>query len=152
MYHANRLASCAVALIVAVTPAVAVIDAYAADSPKDMALRGIMGKLGRDMQSVTGAISKEDWATVSELAPGIARHAEPPLTEKTLILRWLGTSAGAFRGFDSQVHEAAEIMAEAARRGDGDAVIAAFSKIQQGCFACHRAFRASFQEHFYEKR
>lgn len=148
----NHLASRVVALVLALTPPVAILDAYAADSAKTMALRGVMEKLGRDMQSVTGAISTEDWATVTRLAPGIARHAEPPLTEKTRILRWLGTNAGAFRGYDGQVHDAAELMAEAARRGDGDAVIAAFSKVQQGCFACHRGFRKSFREHFYEER
>jgi len=41
-----------------------------------------MEQLGRDMQAVTGAISMEDWARVVELAPKIARHAEPSLSEK----------------------------------------------------------------------
>lgn len=126
--------------------------AAAADEAKPMALRGVMQQLGRDMQAVTGAISQEDWARVARLAPQIARHAEPPLGEKMRILAWLGADAGRFRGFDEQVHQSAEAMGEAARRGDGQAVIESFAKVQQGCLACHQSFRKSFQEHFYEKR
>ena len=117
-----------------------------------MALRSVMEKLGRDMQAVTGAISKEEWTLVAELAPKIAKHAEPPLGEKMRILGWLGTDAGKFRGFDGQVHDAASSMGDAAKRGDGPAVIAAFSKTQQSCLACHQSFRQSFMKQFYESR
>lgn len=128
------------------------LGAQSIEAAKPLALRAIMEKLGRDMQTVTGAISKEDWAMVAELAPKIAKHAEPPISEKVRILTWLGTDAGKFRGFDGQVHEAAVAMGEAARRSDGQAVIANFAKVQQSCLACHQGFRKSFQEHFYEKR
>ena len=123
-----------------------------ADDAKPMALRGVMQQLGRDMQAVTGAISQEHWALVARLAPKIASHAEPPLSEKMRILAWLGTDAGKFRGFDEQVHQAADAMGAAAKRGDGQAVIQDFAKVQQSCLACHQNFRKSFQEHFYEKR
>ena len=89
---------------------------------------------------------------VAELAPKIAKHAEPPMSEKIRILAWLGADSGKFRGFDGQVHDAATSMGEAAKRGDGQAVIANFAKVQQSCLACHQDFRKSFQEHFYEKR
>ena len=74
-----------------------------AESAKPMALRGVMDKLGRDMQAITGAISKEEWAVVAELAPKIANHAEPPVAEKMRILnipyrnyRFLSTSITTF--------------------------------------------------------
>ena len=35
---------------------------------------------------------------------------------------------------------------------DGQAVIAAFSKTQQSCLACHQSFRQSFVEQFYGSR
>jgi len=111
-----------------------------------------MERLDRDMQAVTGAISKEEWALVAELAPKLAKHAEPPLSEKMRILTWLGTDAGKFRGFDGQVQNAATGMEDAAKRGDGQAVIAAFSRTQQGCLACHQSFRQSFVEQFYGSR
>lgn len=119
---------------------------------KPMALRGVMDKLGRDMQAITGAISKEEWAVVVELAPKIANHAEPPVAEKMRILAWLGTDAGKFRSHDGQTHESATAMGDAAKRGDGLAVISAFSKVQQSCLICHQSFRKPFLEHFYENR
>lgn len=119
------------------------------EATKPLALRGVMERLGRDMQAATGAISKEDWVLVAALAPKIASHAEPPLPEKVRILSWLGSDAGRFRGFDGQAHDAATAMGEAAKRRDGQAVIAAFAKVQQSCLGCHQSFRQPFVEHFY---
>ncbi|GAA4415753.1 hypothetical protein GCM10011450_13330 [Advenella faeciporci] len=117
-----------------------------------MALRGVMEQLGDDMQAVTGAISHEDWALVAELAPKIANHAEPPAEERVKIITWLGAEASKFRGADLKVKEAATEMAEAAKQADGLDVIAAFSKTQQNCLACHQSFRQSFIKKFYENR
>lgn len=119
-----------------------------AGAPAPMALRGIMEQLGQNMQAVTGAIAVEDWAKVAELTPKIADHPEPPLTEKMRILAWLKTDAMKFRGYDRQVHADATAMGEAAKRGDGKAVIVDFAKVQQGCLACHEGFRKSFVAHF----
>ena len=141
-----------ITLSVALATATTGLGAQSADAAKPMALRSVMERLGRDMQAVTGAISKEEWTLVAELAPKIAKHAEPPLGEKMRILGWLGTDAGKFRGFDGQVHDAASSMGDAAKRGDGQAVIAAFSKTQQSCLACHQSFRRSFVEQFYGSR
>lgn len=141
-----------IALSVALATAATGLGAQSAEAAKPMALRSVMEKLGRDMQAVTGAISKEEWALVAELAPKIAKHAEPPLSEKMRILGWLGTDAGKFRDFDGHVHDAATAMGDAAKRGDGQAVITAFSKTQQNCLACHQSFRQSFVEQFYGKR
>lgn len=127
------------------------VDVRAEDRHASMGLRTVMEKLGRDMQAVTGAISTEDWDLVAELAPGIARHAEPPAMEKVRILRWVGTDAGKFRGFDVQVEQAADAMAEAAARDDGTEVIRRFSEVQQACLGCHQKFRGPFVEHFYNR-
>lgn len=124
-----------------------------ADEPaKPMALRAVMQQLDEDMQAVTSAIAREDWIKVGELAPQIGSHQQPPLREKTRILAWLGTHAGEFRGFDRQTHKAAQTMAAAAAQNDGEAVIAAFAKVQQSCLACHTNYRKSFQQHFYNQR
>ncbi|WP_417544252.1 cytochrome c [Marinobacter sp.] len=119
-----------------------------AESAEPLALQGVMQQLGRDMQTVAGAIATEDWGTVAERAPKIARHAEPPITEKLRILNWVGSDAGKFRGFDGEVHDAATAMEEAAMRGDGKAVIKAFSKVQLSCLGCHQNFREPFIKHF----
>ena len=141
-----------IALSMALVTAATGLGAQSVDAAKPMALRIVMEKLGRDMQTVTGAISKEEWALVAELAPKIGKHAEPPLAEKMRILAWLGADAGKFRGFDGQVQGAATAMGDAAKRSDGQAVIAAFSKTQQSCLACHQSFRQSFVEQFYGSR
>lgn len=115
-------------------------------------LRLIMQELGRNMQRITDAISREDWAQVAQLAPKVATHPEPPLDEKMRILTYLGDNAIAFRSFDEQVHEAALIMGEEAQRGDGAKVIQAFARVQEGCLGCHQSFRKPFIEHFYNPR
>ena len=139
----------AAATVLALAGSAMADSGLSAETVKPLALRGVMDKRGRDMQVVTGAISKEDWAQVAALAPKIASHAEPPLSEKVCILSWLGGDAGKFRGFDGQAHDAATAMGEAAKRSDGQAVIAAFAKAQQSCLGCHQSFRQPFVEHFY---
>lgn len=153
MHRVSKLLSMfAAILFVALVSAATLAGAQTTDNTKPMALRGVMDKLDRDMQIITGAISREDWPLVAEVAPKIAHHAEPPLAEKVRILAWLGTDARKFRGFDEQTHEAANAMGQAATRSDGQAVIAAFANAQQSCLACHQGFRKSFSEHFYGKR
>ena len=141
-----------IALSMALATVATGLGAQSVEAAKPMALRAVMEKLGLDMQAVTGAISKEDWALVAELAPKIAKHAQPPLTEKMRILTWAGSDAGKFRSFDGQIQDAATAMGDAAKHGDGQAVIAAFAKTQQSCLACHKSFRQSFVEQFYGSR
>ncbi len=126
--------------------------AAATESAQPLALQGIMKQLGRDMQAAAGAIAIEDWPTVARLAPGIARHPEPPLAEKMRILAWLGRDAGKFRAFDVQVHASADAMGRAAARGDGSAVIDAFAQTQRACLGCHQGYRRGFVEHFHGRR
>ncbi|EOW9267625.1 hypothetical protein VCSRO160_3586 [Vibrio cholerae] len=92
------------------------LPAWAGDATQvePLALRKIMQELGRNMQAITGAISQEEWVQVVQLAPKVAAHPEPPLTEKMRILAYLGADATKFRNFDAQTHEAALAMKLAA--------------------------------------
>jgi len=152
MHHPKYLSICAITLAVTLFTPAAVLHAQPAEPAKPMRLQDVMEELGRDLQAVTGAISKEDWALVARLAADIAHHPEPALSEKARILAWLGTDAGKFRRFDGQLREAAVAMGEAATQGDGQAVIARLAEVQKDCLACHQSFRRSFQDHFHEKR
>ena len=134
-------------LLVAGAPALA-----AAEPAQPLAMRGIMQDLGRHMQTVTLAIAREDWALVEKTAPLIAQHPQPPLMEKTLILRFVGTDMGKYKSHDHKTHEAAHELAQAAKNKDGMAVIAAFQSVQTGCNGCHQEFRKPFVEHFYGAR
>lgn len=120
--------------------------------PKPLALRKIMQDLGKNMQAVTDAISREEWQQVEKIAPLIADHPQPPATEKVRILAFIGTDVGKFRGHDEKAHQAALGMMEAAGRQDGPAVIAAFAAVQNSCLGCHQNYRKPFVEHFYGKR
>ncbi len=114
--------------------------AQAADNSPN--LRTIMQDLSQQMQKGADAISREDWAALALIAPRIAEHPAPAVTEKVRILTALGSDATRFRELDHQTHRAAEEMAEAARKGDGMAVIAAYARVQTSCMACHQGFRA----------
>lgn len=118
-------------------------------SSEELVLRSIMRELDENMREVVGAISRENWEKVAEIAPLIADHAEPPFSEKARILRFVGTDAGRFRGYDRRVHEAARDMGDKARQADGQAVIEAFSRVQNHCLACHQEFKEGFRAHFY---
>lgn len=118
-------------------------------SGEELVLRSIMRKLDENMREVVGAISREHWEQVAEIAPLIADHPEPPLSEKTRILRHLGADAARFVGHDRQVNEAAMEMSAKAIQEDGEAVIEAFSRVQKHCLACHQEFKEEFKLHFY---
>ena len=123
-----------------------------AEPAQPLAMRGIMQDLGRHMQAVTLAIAREDWALIEKTAPLIAQHPQPPLMEKTRILRFVGTDMGKYKSHDHKTHEAAHELAQAAKNKDGMAVIAAFQSVQTGCHGCHQEFRKPFVEHFYGAR
>lgn len=128
--------------------------AWASDDTeaKPLELRRIMQELGKNMQTITEAISREDWASVAKVAPQIAEHPEPPVIEKMRILTFIGTDIGTFESHDEITHQAARTLEQVAARNDGQGVITAFANLQSSCLACHRSFRKSFVEHFYEQR
>ena len=139
----------AATVIAAISGAAEIRFTQAASPAKSMALRAVMKSLGRNMQTMTDAISKEDWAVVAETASKIAHHAEPPPPERRLIIDWLGSNSETFEALDEQTHEAAQAVREAAEGGDDQKVIETFARLQNSCLACHQRFRKPFVEHFY---
>ena len=119
------------------------------EAAKPLVLRGIMQKLGKQMQTVTLGIAQADWVLVEETARLIAEHPTPPLLEKTRILGFVGTDVSKFKGHDEDTHQAARALEEAAARRDGQRAIAAFANLQNSCLGCHQEFRKPFVEHFY---
>ena len=114
-----------------------------------LALRIIMQELSKNMQAVTDAISREDWARVAEIAPLIADHPKPPQEEKVRILSFIGQDAGRFKAFDGKTHQTAKELGEIASKQDGAAVISSFAALQSSCLACHQSFRRPFKKYFY---
>lgn len=120
-----------------------------AQAAEPLALQKVMKDLGSHMQTVAGAIARENWASVAETAHLIGEHPQPPLTEKLRIISFMGANMAKFKAFDEQTHEAAHEMASAAQAQDGQKVIGSFQKLQTSCLSCHQTFRPAFVEHFY---
>ncbi len=114
-----------------------------------MELRLIMQDLELNMQRIASAIIREDLATVAEIAPLVADHDEPPMTEKMRILSFMGSDAGAFKSLDGVTHDTAMMLKEVAENDDGDAVIKTYADLLQSCVACHQKFKQPFVDHFY---
>lgn len=112
-------------------------------------LQKIMKDLGRNMQTITDGISREDWALIEKQAHLIANHPQTALSEKVRIMGFAGTSMTKYKAYDSETHEAAHGLGKAAKSKDGAGVINSFQKLQSACFNCHREFRKPFVEHFY---
>lgn len=125
------------------------LTAAHAQAAEPLELRKIMKDLGKSMEIVTDAISREDWSLVERTAHLIAEHPQPPLSEKMRIITFMGTNMSKFKGFDEQTHGAASEMAAAALEKHGQKVISAFQKIQSSCLGCHQAFRPEFVAYFY---
>jgi cytochrome c556 len=138
-------------LIIAASLISIALTASHAQAAEPLELQKIMRDLGRNMQTVTDGISREDWALVESSSHLIAEHPQPPLPEKMRILNFIGTNMSKFKGFDEQTHEAASEMAAAAQEENGHKVISTFQKIQSSCLGCHQSFRTGFVEHFYGK-
>jgi cytochrome c556 len=122
------------------------------DRVAPLALRAIMDELNRNMQTLTDAISREDWEQVAKTAPRIADHPQPPMMEKLRILNFAGSDVHKFKNFNRQTHHAATHLEEVAGKQDGHAVIAAFAALQSSCLDCHQDLRKTFKEHFYGRQ
>lgn len=125
--------------------------ATGAQAAEPLALQKVMKDLGKNMQTITDGISREDWALVAKIASLVADHPQPPLGEKMRILSFVGTDAGKFKDYDGETNEQAQVVGKAAKAKDGPGVILAFQKLQTNCYNCHSEFRKPFVEHFYGK-
>lgn len=131
-------------LIVPVTLLLSSTLLQAADGPS---LREVMAGLGRHMEAITAAISREDWPSVSAGAARIAGHPQPPMSEKMRIMGFAGTRVKQFKTYDSEARRQAQAVGAAADAGDGHGAILAFAKLQESCLACHQAFRKAYIQH-----
>lgn len=145
----RRRASKLVLSVVACWHAVIPISVLAAEP---LALRKIMSELGRNTQLIAGGLAREDYAVVENAARAIADHPQPPLLEKTRIIGFVGTSMVKYKAYDGKTHDAAMVLAAAAKSKAGQEAINAFQSLQTGCYDCHSEFRKPFVEHFYATR
>lgn len=136
-----------VVLILALLGSTLIPSASVATEP--LALRKIMSDLGKQMQSITDGLARDEYADIGKAAMAIAEHPQPPLSQKVRILGFVGTRIARFKAYDARTHDLALAIAEAARHKDTPAAIDAFRALQLSCHGCHQEFRRPFVEHFY---
>ncbi len=112
-----------------------------AQRPEHAPLLAIMRWLEQDMLALSSALWRDSLAVVAERAAAIAEHPTVPDTIRQAIVATLGEEAAGFRQSDMLVHNTAVALADAARAGRMEAVLAALDTLQHGCVACHEQFR-----------
>ncbi len=126
--------------LVALAALLATGVALSADAPKGPTLRQVMQDLGGNSQRIAVAINKMNWALIPDTASEIAHHPELPESEVQRIKGLLGADYDKFVALDEATHKAATTLAETAKKGDGNAIIDDYAKLQHACFACHQAY------------
>ncbi len=76
--------------IVAVALAGIALIASQVQASEPLELQKVMQELGKNMQTITDGISREDWGLVVKTAPMVAEHPQPPLAEKMRIMALYG--------------------------------------------------------------
>ncbi len=125
--------------------------ATGAQAAEPLALQKVMKDLGKNMQTITDGISREDWELVEKTAPLIADHPQPPMSEKMRIMGFMGANMSKFKTYDGETHDQAQAVGKAAKAKDGQGVISVFQKLQTSCYRCHSEFRKPFVAYFYGK-
>lgn len=105
-------------------------------------LRTIMVALGDDMGQLHSALWLEDFDLIVSGAMKVADHPKVSDSEKTRIVKSLGSEFGAFVALDKAVHADALALSEAATAKDLPKVLEGLAQLQGSCVACHTQFRS----------
>lgn len=119
------------------------------DPEPTLSLQRMMRAQAERMAALAGAIAREDWPAVRLTADQLAAPVQPPLREKLRILGFVGGDAPRYKQYHRRTAVRAAELAQAARSGDGPAVITAYAAVQRACLDCHRDFRIPFRRHFH---
>lgn len=109
-------------------------------------IKTIMQRLMMDMQTIEVGIWNENYETIWSGAENIVNHPKIPMEQRKEIKRILGPKMKAFVGFDKQVHNQADSLAQDAKAKNMDEILKHYSIIQQGCVSCHANFRTKIVE------
>lgn len=116
-------------------------------APENLPLKTIMQGLETDMAALAHALWLEDAAGVAAAAARVADHPRVTPEQMAIIQGTLGPDFAAFVEHDHAVHGATVDLASAASKGATPAeLLAGTVVIQEGCVACHTAFRAKVSE------
>lgn len=118
-----------------------------AASPGTLPLKEIMGALEEDLIDVGHGLWVDDASLVSAAATRIAEHPTVLPAQMVTIQSVLGDEFASFAQMDRQVHDGAVALAAAAEAGEPISdLFEGYVRIQNGCLACHIAFRPRVSE------
>ena len=109
-------------------------------------IKTIMQRLMMDMQTIEVGIWNENYETIWSGADNIVNHPKIPMSQRKEIKRILGPEMKAFVGFDKQVHNHADSLAQDAKAKNMAEILKHYNIIQQGCVSCHANFRTKIIE------
>ena len=121
-------------LVTVVTPAIAL-------ATEATTLKSIMLGLRDGLVEIADGLLTDDFGLVQHGATTIAEHPRIPEEQVQLVAQELGPEMPAFKALDTQVHDLSLEIEAAAKALDGAAARSAFTRMIDGCFACHTAYK-----------
>jgi len=112
-----------------------------ADSGTDPVLKQIMQGLRNDTVLVLDSLLIDDFDAAAKAAALIADHPQIPAAQVALVAAELGPEMGAFKQFDTQVHDLALAIRLAALDNDRSRATANYQQMIGTCLACHASYR-----------
>lgn len=117
-----------------------------ADTDSDTDLKKIMQDLQSDSALVVQGLLIDDFDTVADAAARIANHPRIPPEQVALVAAELGTEMPAFKQLDTLVHNLALSIGAAAQEGDSNSIAANYTRMLDGCLACHASYKQRVSE------
>jgi len=112
-----------------------------ADSTASSDLKQIMQALRDDSVRILNGLLVDDFDGVAEAASRIADHPQIPPAQIERVAAELGAEMGAFKQFDTLVHDLSLAIRSAALENDRSRAIADYQKMINACLACHYSYR-----------
>lgn len=112
-----------------------------ADSGTDPDLKQIMQGLRNDSALVLDGLLIDDLDAVAKAANRIASHPKIAATQIALVAAELGEEMGAFKQFDTLVHDLSLAIRSAALESDRDRAITHYQQMIGACLGCHASYR-----------
>lgn len=121
---------------------VAVLAPTIALTSEATTLKSIMLGLRDGLVEIADGLLTDDFGLVQHGATTIAEHPRIPEEQVQLVAQELGEEMAAFKALDTQVHDLSLEIEAAAKALDGAAARSAFTRMIDGCFACHTAYKS----------
>lgn len=112
-----------------------------AESGADPDLKQIMQGLRDDSVLLLNGLLVDDFDVVAEAATRVADHPEIPAKQIALIAAELGEEMGAFKQYDTLVHDLSLAIRSAALENNRNRAIADYQQMINSCLACHLSYR-----------